>query len=132
MSYLLDSHTLIWSIMDQKRLSAKVRSILEDTDNRIRVSAVSFWEISLKYGLGKLNLQGVVPGQLPELTRKTGFELIELLPEEAATYHELEASWHRDPFDRMLIWQAIQNKLTIISKDIHIASYQSVGLKVIW
>jgi PIN domain nuclease of toxin-antitoxin system len=118
--------------MDQKRLSAKVRSILEDTDNRIRVSAVSFWEISLKYALGKLNLQGVVPGQLPELTRKTGFELIELLPEEAATYHELEATWHRDPFDRMLIWQAIQNKLTIISKDSHVASYQSVGLKVIW
>lgn len=121
MSYLLDSHTLIWSLMDAEKLSAKVRSILEDTDNRILVSAVSFWEISLKYALGKLNLQGITPRQLPELTRQTGFELIELLPEERATYHEFEASWHRDPFDRMLIWQAIQNKLTIISKDVKTA-----------
>ncbi|MEO5602774.1 MAG: hypothetical protein ABIR06_17775 [Cyclobacteriaceae bacterium] len=54
------------------------------------------------------------------------------MPEEGATYHQLEANWHRDPFDRMLIWQAIKNKLTIISKDSHVANYKSVGLKVIW
>ncbi len=132
MSYLLDSHTLLWSIMDEKKLSAKVHSLLEDTNNRILVSAVSFWEISLKYALGKLNLRGVEPGQLPDLARQTGFELIELLPEDCATYHELVANWHRDPFDRMLIWQAIQNKLSIISKDRHIANYKSAGLKVVW
>ncbi len=132
MSYLLDSHTLIWTIMDPPKLSAKVRGILEDTDNRVLVSSVSFWEISLKYSLGKLDLQGIVPEQLPEITQQTGFELIELLPDEAATYHQLEANWHRDPFDRMLIWQAIQNKLTIISKDSHVTRYKSVGLKVIW
>ena len=132
MSYLLDSHTLIWSILDQEKLSAKVRSILEDTDNRILVSAVSFWEISLKYALGKLNLQGIGPEQLPELAKQTGFELIAVSPEETATYHQLEASWHRDPFDRMLIWQAIQNKLTLVSKDSHIARYKSTRLKVIW
>ncbi|HCN82162.1 MAG TPA: PIN domain nuclease [Sphingobacteriaceae bacterium] len=132
MSYLLDSHTLIWAIMDPGKLSAKVRRILEDTDNRVLVSSVSFWEISLKYSLGKLDLQGIVPEQLPKIIIQIGFELIELLPDEAATYHQLEANWHRDPFDRMLIWQAIQNKMTIISKDSHVASYKSVGLKVIW
>jgi PIN domain nuclease of toxin-antitoxin system len=118
--------------MDPRKLSAKVRGIVEDTDNRVLVSSVSFWEISLKYSLGTLDLQGIVPGQLPEITKQTGFELIELLPDEAATYYQLEANWHRDPFDRMLIWQAIQNKLTIISKDNHIARYKSVGLKAIW
>ena len=132
MSYLLDSHTLIWTIMDPKKLSAKVRGILEDTDNRVLVSSVSFWEIALKYSLGKLDLQGIVPEQLPEITKQTGFELIELLPDEAATYYQLDANWHRDPFDRMLIWQAIQNRWTIISKDSSVTKYKSVGLKVIW
>ena len=132
MSYLLDSHALIWAIIDPGKLSAKVRGILEDTDNRVLVSSVNFWEISLKYSLGKLDLQGIVPEQLPEITKQTGFEFIELLPDEAATYHQLDASWHRDPFDRMLIWQAIQNKLTIISKDSLVTKYKSVGLRVIW
>lgn len=132
MSYLLDSHTLIWSIMDLKKLSVKVRRILEDKDNRIFVSAVSFWEISLKYAIGKLDLSGVAPEKLPELARHAGFELIDLLPDECANYHQLKASWHRDPFDRMLIWQALQNKLSIISRDSQIASYESVGLNVVW
>jgi PIN domain nuclease of toxin-antitoxin system len=132
MSYLLDSHTLIWSIIDRKKLSLKARRILEDRDNRILVSAISFWEISLKYALGKLDLNGVTPEQLPELARQTGFELIELQPDEGANYHQLQASWHRDPFDRMLIWQALQNKLSIISRDTQIASYKSVGLNVVW
>lgn len=79
-----------------------------------------------------MDLQGIVPQQLPELAKETGFELIEILPEEAASYHQLEASWHRDPFDRMLIWQAIRNKFTLLSKDSHVARYKSVGLKVIW
>lgn len=132
MSYLLDSHILIWSITDPEKLSAKVHGILEDTNNRVLVSSISLWEISLKYSLGKLDLQGIMPQQLTELIKQTGFELIGLLPDEAATYHQLEATRHRDPFDRMLIWQAIQNNLTILSKDSDIASYKSIGLKVIW
>lgn len=132
MSYLLDSHALIWAIIDPKKLSANVHEILENTNNRVLVSAVSFWEISLKYSLGKLDLRGISPQQLPEFARKIGFELIGLLPEECADYHNLEANWHRDPFDRMLICQAIQNKMTIISKDSYISKYQSVGLKVFW
>lgn len=118
--------------MDQEKLSVKVRRILEDTNNRVLVSAISFWEISLKYGLGKLDLQGIAPDQLPTLTTQTGFELIGLLPEESATYHQLQANWHRDPFDRMLIWQAIKNNFTLITRDSHVANYKSVGLNVIW
>lgn len=132
MSFLLDSHTLIWAIIDPGKLSYKVRHILEDSDNSILVSSISFWEISLKYSLGKLNLEGVLPQQLPELAKETGFELVGLSPLEAATYHQLEAKWHRDPFDRMLIWQAIQNNFTVISNDNHFANYKSVGLKVMW
>ena len=132
MSYLIDSHVLIWAITNPGKLSSKVRNILEEGDNTILVSSISFWEISLKYSLGKLDLNGILPQQLPELATKTGFELIGLSPEESATYHQLEAKWHRDPFDRMLIWQAIQNNFIIISDDSHFANYKSVGLKVMW
>lgn len=132
MKYLLDSHIFLWSLMEPSRLSEKVSRILIDPDNRIYISAITFWEISLKYGLGKLTLNGVSPDQLPAYALQTGFDLLPLSPEESAGYHQLEASWHRDPFDRMLIFQAIQNGITLISKDDHIARYQSVGLKVIW
>lgn len=85
-----------------------------------------------KYSLGKLNLEGILPHQLPELAKETGFDLIGLSPQKAATYHQLEAKWHRNPFDRMLIWQAIQNNFTVISNESHFENYKSVGLKVIW
>jgi len=132
MSFLLDSHTLLWAILDQKKLSRKVLHILEDSKNEVFVSAVTFWEISLKYALGKLDLNNILPDDLPGLSSQTGFTLLPLLPFEAASYYRLDAGWHRDPFDRMLVWQALQNKLTILSKDKNIALYKSIGLQLVW
>lgn len=132
MSFLLDAHTLLWAISDQKKLSSKVITILEDANNEVFVSAVTFWEISLKYSLGKLDLNGVTPDDLPKHAEETGFSLLPLLPSESSGYHQLNAAWHRDPFDRMLIWQAITNNLTLLSKDKNVAQYKSVGLKLIW
>ncbi|QEC75659.1 type II toxin-antitoxin system VapC family toxin [Mucilaginibacter ginsenosidivorax] len=132
MSFLLDSHTLLWAISDQKKLSSKVIRILEDGNNEVFVSAVTFWEISLKYSLGKLDLNGITPEQLPKLSEETGFSLLPLLPSESSGYYQLAANWHRDPFDRMLIWQAITNNLTLLSKDKNVEQYKSAGLKVVW
>jgi len=132
MSFLLDSHTLLWALLDRKKLSPKVMAILEEPTNKIFVSAVTFWEISLKYSLGKLDLSNILPEDLPNLTEETGFTFLPLLPVESAGYHNLHADWHRDPFDRMLIWQAIKNNLTLLSKDKNVARYTSVGLKLIW
>lgn len=132
MSFLLDSHTFLWAILDQKKLSPKVVAILENPTNEIFVSAVTFWEISLKYSLGKLDLSNILPEDLPKLTEEMGFGFLPLLPAESSGYHQLHATWHRDPFDRMLIWQAIKNNLTLLSKDTNIARYKSVGLKLIW
>ena len=61
-----------------------------------------------------------------------GFDLMPVSPESAASHYQLNATWHRDPFDRMLIWQAIQKDITLISKDENISKYQSAGLKVVW
>ncbi len=132
MSYLLDSHVMLWAIFDKKKLSAKVRKILENPDEEIFVSAVTFWEISLKYALGKLELDGVEPSGLSALTEEIGFAFLPLQPDVAAGYHKLNATWHRDPFDRMLIWQALHNNFTLLSKDDNVSRYTSEGLKVVW
>ncbi len=132
MIYLLDTHVLIWSLMHVEKLSDKVREIIENQENTILVSAGTFWEISLKVSLNKLNFQGVKPEDFPRLALETGFELIPILPEEAANYHQLKADWHKDPFDRMLIWQAIQRKVMLISKDEQVLKYANAGLKVVW
>jgi PIN domain nuclease of toxin-antitoxin system len=132
MSYLLDTHTLIWAITEPQKLSVLARKILVNSENDILVSAVSFWEISLKYSIGKLRLEGYTPEDFPKATIATGFQIIALNAETTSTYHYLKASYHRDPFDKMLIWQAIQRNFTLISCDENIHKYESEGLKVIW
>lgn len=123
---------MLWALTDQTKLSLKVKAILEDPRHDIFVSAVTFWEISLKFALCKLDLQGLTPNELPKAATDTGFTLLPLQAQEAASYHELNADWHRDPFDRMLIQQATLNSLILLSKDKHIARYQSIGVKVVW
>ena len=68
----------------------------------------------------------------PNLALETGYELIPILPEEPAKYHLLKADWHKDPFDRMLIWQAIQRKVMLISKDEQVSKYVNEGFTVVW
>lgn len=132
MSFLLDTHTFLWAITDKHKLSKRVMSTLEDPRNDILVSAISFWEISLKFSLGKLLLEKVVPDDFPLLATQTGFKLLPIISEVAASYHQLNGKWHRDPFDRMLIWQAIQKDLIFITKDKNIANYKNEGLRTLW
>lgn len=132
MKYLLDTHALIWAIMDTDKLSVQARNILEDPDHVILVSAISFWEIALKFSIGKLSLQGILPEELPAIVHQMNFGTMALDTKDASTYHMLLPLYHKDPFDRMLIWQAINGSLTLVSKDERMSAYQSEGLKVIW
>jgi PIN domain nuclease of toxin-antitoxin system len=133
MKYLLDTHTLLWAITEKSELSHTVIRILEDTSNEILVSAVNLWEVSQKFSLGKLNITGFLPQDLPRLAVQSGFTLIPLMPVDAISYHQLVSyEGHKDPFDKMLIWQAIQQSLILISEDKHLAQYAAAGLKVIW
>jgi PIN domain nuclease of toxin-antitoxin system len=132
MNYLLDTHTLIWALQKRRKLSPKVKAILENIDNKIYVSAISFWEISLKYSLGKLTIGGVTPEQMPELAIKTGFELLPLHSSESASFHKLPLGAHRDPFDRMLVWQAINKEMILITKDRQLHQYDSLGARLLW
>ncbi|TGK71461.1 type II toxin-antitoxin system VapC family toxin [Leptospira wolffii] len=132
MPYLLDTHALLWVIGDSKQLSKKVIEIIENQENQIFVSSISLWEISLKFRLGKLNLSGIKPEDILSYLEKLNINSVELSPEEASTYHKLKESFHKDPFDRMIIWQCISKKYTLISKDSVMKKYKISGLKIIW
>ena len=131
--YLLDSHTLIWAIVDDSKLSTKVLNILQDKDNELFVSTVSFWEIAIKTGKGKLDLKNFNIQLLPFYCNRLEIRIICLEPNEAVGYADLTLyEEHRDPFDRMLICQCIKNGYTLISKDNKIRLYEQNGLKYVW
>lgn len=132
MSYLLDTHTLIWAITSPQKLSKTIKVLLEDSEKDILVSSVSFWEIALKASIGKLILEGIQAEDFPSAALETGFRLIDLDSYTTSTFAALKATHHRDPFDRMLIWQCLKLGFTLISKDENIQKYSSEGLKIIW
>lgn len=132
MSFLLDTHTLLWAIFEPTLLGKKGTEVINNPDISVFVSVVSFWELSLKYATGKLELCNVTPDVFPEVARQSGFDILPLGEKEAATFHHLPRLEHKDPFDRLLIWQAISGKLTFISHDRACNAYKEHGLKVIW
>ena len=133
MKLLLDTHALLWSIIEPDRLSPEARSAITDPASQVVVSAVSFWEISIKTALGKLRLEEVTPEQLVDFAQQQGFELLPLDPRLAASFSRLPvAAQHRDPFDRMLVWQAISLGYTLVSRDRKITASPHAGLRVLW
>lgn len=132
MKGLLDTHVFLWAVFSPEKLSAAVRPLIKDVNNSLFVSTISFWEISLKYGMGKLELQGCSPENLPEVASAMQLELLHPSAEELASFHRLPRLTHKDPFDRLIIWQALQKQLQFVSKDQRLSEYQSLGLKVIW
>ncbi|EKR25675.1 twitching motility protein PilT [Leptospira interrogans serovar Ricardi] len=132
MKYLLDTHVILWIIGSSNLLSKKAKATIENSENKIYVSSVSLWEISLKFRLGKLSLSGMKPSQIPEILSKSNIETINLESADASTYDQLKVIHHRDPFDRMLIWQCIFRKFILISKDSKMKKYRSHGLKTLW
>lgn len=132
MNYLIDTHCFLWSLFSPGKLNQRVADVLKDGSNTIHVSAVSFWEISIKHAIGKLTLKGVTPSQLPGSARAANYELLPLSSEEAASFHGLPIEKHRDPFDRMLAWQAIERSMILLSRDGSLAQYCEQGLRVEW
>ena len=133
MAWMLDTHALIWALFEPDKLGKKTRAILKDRGNDVRVSAISYWEISLKSGIGKLTLPETDPSEIPAAARQLGLQLEPLNVDVLASYHRLpQAPDHRDPFDRLLIWQAIQCKHTLLSRDRAMPFYKDHGLRFAW
>jgi len=133
MTYLLDTHTFIWAVLETGKLSKKAYGIITDTSNKICVSVVSFWEISLKTGIKKFSFENLDVKDFPVYARDMGFDIMDMRENEAMTFHELpQKTKHKDPFDRMLIWQAITKNMTMISRDELFDHYKNDGLNIAW
>ena len=131
MKYLLDTHIFLWSLFSPEKISQYVANVIREPGNRIFISTITFWEIALKYSLNKLHLEGITPAELPEFANKMNYEFLILNVDDAASFFHLPRISHKDPFDRMLIWQAIREKLVLITKDSKISAYKEWGLKVL-
>lgn len=111
---LLDTHALIWWAISDKRLSRKVRSLIEDEQTVVFVSSASAWEIATKVRLGTLTWSS--PGSVESYCRNQGFELLSI----SVAHAERAGSWpqeHGDPFDRMLAAQGEREQLPVATND---------------
>ncbi len=131
MNYLVDTHIFLWAIFSPKKLSRKVRGILVDQELTKYVSIISFWEIALKFSLGKIDLTGVLPDSLPTIAKDTGFEILNLETDTASSFYKLPRIKNKDPFDRMLAWQAICNNYILLTQDKGFFEYKDQDLEII-
>ncbi len=125
---LLDTHAFLWSIIDDPALSEDIRRELENTSNDAFVSAASYWEISIKYGLGKLPLPEAPDRYLPAQRKAARFDLLAIEEPEVCLVHNLPPH-HRDPFDRLLVAQANCYGLVIATNDPLIQRY---AVRTLW
>ena len=128
MKVLLDTHAFLWSITGDDRLSETAKKTFLDPDNRLFFSAASLWEICIKKSLEKLSLRS---GWLKTIQDEMKVNAIQWLPVEMSHCAELTKLpfHHRDPFDRMLIAQAMIEDLQLLSRDVRLSAYE---IKRIW
>jgi PIN domain nuclease of toxin-antitoxin system len=118
-AFLIDTHVLIWLDQEPQRLSEHILGLLRDPRHDVYCSAASLWEIAIMQSLGKLEALGALPGML----ERYGFAELPI------TAHDAEATrglplHHRDPFDRMLIAQAMARNLVLVTGDRQMLAYQ--------
>lgn len=122
MNLLLDTCTFLWLIVESPELSSRARTLIRDPSHDVALSAVSTWEIALKYGLGRIQLPAPADRFIIEMRQKHEIRSLDLT-EEASLQEPKLPGIHRDPFDRMLVCQAIIHGLTLITPDKVIQSY---------
>ena len=130
MNCLVDTHILLWSFLETDKLSGNIKAILLNEDYKIYYSPISLWEISIKYGLKKLFLNGGTPDDFFKELQNSFYRCKEIDTIDMITNYKLPV-YHKDPFDRFLIWEAIKSDFILISNDENIGLYKKEGLKVI-
>jgi PIN domain nuclease of toxin-antitoxin system len=126
MNCLVDTHVLLWWFQDPTRIAKDIREIIKDERNGMYYSPVSIWEVSVKYGLGKLELGAINPEAFFAEVERSFFRCLPLENMTIASSYRLP-SRHGDPFDRLLIWQAIKNDLVLLSLDGSFSAYSADG-----
>lgn len=128
MNVLLDTHVALWAITDSPQLSPKAREILLGARSHLWVSTASLWEIAIKHSLGR----GAMPVSGEEALgyfRQAGYGILPIEPEHAVAVEQL-ASHHQDPFDRLLVAQALTEPMRLLTHDERVASYNDAIILV--
>ena len=128
MKLLLDTHAFLWFVMGSANLSGKARALIEDPSNDSLLSMASLWEMAIKVSLGKLTLSAPFDDLIPEQLIKNGIESLNIKIAHVSLLATLPFH-HRDPFDRMLIAQAITEKMPVVSID---AAFDTYGITRLW
>lgn len=122
MKLLLDTHTLLWYVLADPQLSPAAKSSILDPANEIAVSAASLWELAIKVSIGKMKLHQPFQNFCDLCLNVYGFQLLAIEPKHAAVVATLPFH-HKDPFDRLLIAQAIVENIPILSADATLDAY---------
>jgi len=128
MNLLLDTAVFLWFVTGDRRVAPAIVNMIADPEREVFLSTVSTWEIAIKHSLGKLELPEAPITLIPRI--RADHRIAELPLEEAATLRwEQLPDVHRDPFDRMLVCQAIENGLTVVTPDAEIQRYP---VRTVW
>jgi len=128
MKLLLDTHSFLWFVTGSANLSSNARSLIEDGSNESLLSVASLWEMAIKVSLGKLTLSAPFADLIPAQLNVNGIGLLNISIAHVSLLATLPFH-HRDPFDRLLIAQAITEKMPIISAD---ATFDNYGVTRPW
>ncbi|WP_370262972.1 type II toxin-antitoxin system VapC family toxin [Limnobacter sp.] len=128
MNLLLDTHVALWAITDSPKLGEAARDLLQSPKASLWVSAVSIWEISIKHALGKggMPLSG---SQALHYFKESGYRLLPVEAEHAVAVETLP-SHHQDPFDRILVAQALVEPMRLVTHDAVVALYSDTVIKI--
>jgi len=127
MNVLLDNHALLWFYSGDAQLSSTSKNLIKDTSNNCYVSIASIWEVTIKYNIGKLELENSL-ADLFEFVKRNQISIIPIELKHLLVLSILPLI-HRDPFDRIIIAQGMTEKLTVISKD---SFFKDYDLPIIW
>lgn len=122
MKLLLDTHAMYWYIEGDPQLSATARTTIQDASNDILISPASYWEVAIKIGLGKWKLNRTYEEFMDIALNKYDFQVLPILPPHTAMVIELPFH-HKDPFDRLLVAQALVESVPIVSNDLTLDAY---------
>ena len=128
MRLLLDTCSFIWFLADAPELSAKARAAILDPANSVYLSAVSAWEIGRKYAKGDLELPGRPESLIPQIRTDSGILSLPLSEEEAISAEKLPLL-HKDPFDRMIIAQALVQGMVVVTPD---RAFEPYPVRLLW
>ena len=128
MKLLLDTCSFIWFLADSPQLSAKARAAILDPANSVYLSAVSAWEIGRKYAKGDLELPGRPESLIPQVRTDSGILSLPLSEEEAISAEKLTIL-HQDPFDRMIIAQALVQGMVVVTPD---RAFEPYPVRLLW